>query len=223
MRLPGRARDLRVDPFGRFVLVRAAAGDSVWIVSIGTDKVVGTLHSAWRGDLPFVAPDGSIAVTDGADVAFVDPATLLAIRRAVDGSADFWYAFTWSGLRSHAQPVDTNSLAPTDVDTATVTPAPPLRLPPRDTAAPPRLSPAAPGDSSKIGFTVSFAVLLNDAKARELAAKIVVDGKPARVVTGVNEGTAVYRVVLGPYTTRDEAERVGRASGQTYYVYAGTP
>ena len=70
---------------------------------------------------------------------------------------------------------------------------------------------------------MSFAVLLNDAKARELAAKIVVDGKPARVVTGVNEGTAVYRVVLGPYTTRDEAERVGRASGQTYYVYAGTP
>ena len=47
--------------------------------------------------------------------------------------------------------------------------------------------------------------------------------KPARVVTGINEGTAVYRVVLGPYTTREEAERVGRASGQTYYVYAGTP
>jgi cell division septation protein DedD len=223
VRLPGRPRDLRVDPFGRFVLVRAAAGDSVWIVSIGTDKVVGTLHSTWRGDLPFVAPDGSIAVTDGADVAFVDPATLLVIRRAVDGSADFWYAFTWTGLRSHAQPVDTNSLLPTNDDTATVTPPPPLRLPPKDTAAPPRLSPAAPADSSKIGFTVSFAVLLNDAKARELAAKIVVDGKAARVVTGINEGTAVYRVVLGPYTTRDEAERVGRASGQTYYVYAGTP
>ena len=45
----------------------------------------------------------------------------------------------------------------------------------------------------EIGFTVSFAVLLNDAKARELAAKIVVDGKAARVVTGINEGTAVYR------------------------------
>jgi cell division septation protein DedD len=224
VRLPGRPRELRVDPFGRFVLARAATGDSVWIVSIGTDKVVGTLHSAWRRDLPFVAPDGSIAVTDGADVAFVDPATLLAIRRAAGGSADFWYAFTWSGLRSRTSPVDSTSIAPTDLDTATVTPAPPLKLPPRDTAPPPRLSPAPPStDSAKIGFTVSFAVLLNDAKARELAAKIVVDGKPARVVTGVNDGTAVYRVVLGPYTTRDEAERVGRASGQTYYVYAGTP
>ena len=65
MTLPGRARDLRVDPFGRYVLVRAATGDSAWIVSIGADKVVGTLHSAWRGDLPFVAPDGAIAVHRG--------------------------------------------------------------------------------------------------------------------------------------------------------------
>jgi len=206
------------------VLARAATGDSVWIVSIGTDKVIGTLHSAWRSDLPFVAPDGSIAVTQGADVEFVDPATLLGIRRAARGAADFWYAFTWSGLRSRTPPVDSTSIAPTDVDTATVTPAPPLKLPPRDTVAPPRLSPAPPStDSSKIGFTVSFSVLLNDARARELAAKIVVDGKPARVVTGMSDGTVVYRVVLGPYPSRDEAERAGRASGQTYYVYAGTP
>ena len=223
VRLPGRPQALRVDPFGRFVLVRAASRDSVWVVSIGTDKVIGTLRSTWRGDLPFVAPDGTIAVTDGADVAFVDPSTLLAIRRAADGAADFWYAFTWSGLRSRSQPVDTTSILPTDVDTATVTPAPPLRLPPTDTTA--TRTPAAPAktDSSKLGFTVSFAVLLNDAKARELAAKIVVDGRTARVVTGVNEGTAVYRVVLGPYTSREEAERVGKASGQTYYVYAGNP
>lgn len=66
-------------------------------------------------------------------------------------------------------------------------------------------------------------MLLNEAKARELAAKIVIDGKQARVVSGVNDGIAVYRVVLGPYPTREEAERVGRASGQTYYVYAGSP
>jgi cell division septation protein DedD len=113
-------------------------------------------------------------------------------------------------------------MLPGDTDTTTI--ATPAQRPlPGDTTAPhPRAAPTPP-DSSKVGFTVSFAVLLNDAKARELAAKIVVDGKPARIVTGVNEGTPVYRVVLGPYATRDEAERVGRASGQTYYVYAGTP
>jgi cell division septation protein DedD len=221
VRLPGRARDLRVDPLGRYVLVRAATGDSVWVVSIGTDKVLGTLRSAWRGDLPFVAPDGSIAVTDGADVAFADAATMLAIRRVVGGAADFWYPFTWSGLRRRPEPVD-SIMQPGDTDTTTIA-IPAQRPLPRDTTAPrPRAVPTPP-DSSKVGFTVSFAVFLSDAKARELAAKIVVDGKPARIVTGVNDGTPVYRVVLGPYTTRDEAERVGRNSGQTYYVYAGTP
>jgi cell division protein FtsN len=70
---------------------------------------------------------------------------------------------------------------------------------------------------------VSFAVLLDAVKAREAAAKIVVDGKTARVVPGSNDGIPVYRVVLGPYATREEAERVGKASGQAYYVYAGAP
>lgn len=222
LRLPGRPRALRVDPFGRYVLVQAASGDSVWVVSIGTDKVIGTVRSAWRGDLPFVAPDGSIAVIQGTDVAFVDATSLRALRRAKDGASDFWYAFTWSGLRTRPPTVDTLSEIPNDSDTATHIAQPPR--PQSDTT--PRASatsPSPPRDSARVGFTVSFAVLLNEAKARELAGKINVDGKPARVVTGVNDGTAVYRVVLGPYMAREEAERVGRASGQTYYVYAGTP
>ena len=49
------------------------------------------------------------------------------------------------------------------------------------------------------------------------------DGQTARVVTGITSGTAVYRVVLGPYPTRDEAERVGRASGMSYFVIRGSP
>ena len=78
-------------------------------------------------------------------------------------------------------------------------------------------------DSAKIGFTVSFAAVLSESVAREQAAKIVVEGHQARVVTGTTSGVTVYRVVLGPYTTRDEAERVGRASGLSYYVTVGSP
>ena len=54
--LPGRARDLRIDPFGRYLLVRPRTGDSVWVASVGTDRVLGTLRTRWRGDVPFVAP-----------------------------------------------------------------------------------------------------------------------------------------------------------------------
>jgi len=215
--LPGRPRDLRVDPFGRYVLVRAATGDSVWIVGIGADKVIGTVHSTWRGDLPLVAPDGAIAVTHGDDVAFMDAAGLKLVRMAPGGAADFWYPFVWSGFRPRAAILDSVPVVEPDSDTTVrVVPPPPLV---RDTVTPPK--PAV--DSSRLGYLVSFAVLLNDAKAREQAAKIVVDGRAARVVTGVVDGTAVYRVILGPFATHDEADRVGRTSGQTYVVYRGSP
>lgn len=216
--LPGRPRDIRVDPFGRYVLVRSAVGDSVWVVGIGSSSVLGTIRSTWKGDLPFVAADGAIAAIDGADVVFLDAVTHREIRRAANGAADFWHPFVWSGLRPRDSTLDKVVPLPTDSDT---TARPPL---PADTttaiAAP---APPPSPDSAKTGFTVSFAALLNESKAREAAAKIVVGGQTARVVTSVTDGTAVYRVVLGPFATRDEAERVGRSSGQSYYVYAGSP
>jgi DNA-binding beta-propeller fold protein YncE len=215
--LPSRPRELRVDPFGRYVLVRSAVGDSVWIVGIGASSVLGTIRSAWRSDVPFVAADGAIAAIDGGDVAFLDAVTHREIRRAVGGAADFWYPFVWSGLRPRDAALDKPVPLPTDTDTTARPPVPP----PDTTSAAPR--PAPSPDSAKSGFTVSFAALLNESKARDAATKIVVDGQTARVVTSVTDGTAVYRVVLGPFATRDEAERVGKASGQTYYVYAGSP
>jgi hypothetical protein len=197
------------------VLVRAATGDSVWVVGIGADKVIGTVRSVWRGDLPLVAPDGAIVVSDGRDVSFIDAASLRLARTVAGGAADFWYPFVWSGFRPRAAILDSVVKPPVDTDTTAHVVAPP----PRDTSVRPK--PAV--DSAKLGFIVSFAVLLNDAKAREQAAKISVEGQAARVVTGVVDGTAVYRIILGPFTTREEADRVGRASGQSYFVYAGSP
>ena len=45
----------------------------------------------------------------------------------------------------------------------------------------------------------------------------------ARVVTAMRDGAAIYRVVLGPYATKEEAERVGRESKQSFWVYEGGP
>ncbi len=212
--LPGLARDLRVDPLGRVVLVRPATGDSVWVVSVGTNQIAGTVRTAWRSDLPLVAADGAIAIVAGPDVAFVDPASRRELRRVSGGASDFWYAFGWGGFRPRAAVLDTPPRFSGDSDTAVRRAAPP-----RDTAV--RRPP--PVDSAKLGFTLSFAVLLDEAAARAQAAKTVVEGQTARVVTGTSDGTPIFRVVLGPYSTRDEADRVGRASGRSYYVYAGPP
>ena len=215
--LPGRPRELRVDPYGRYVLVRSAGADSVWIVAVGTDRVIGTLQSRWMGDVPFVAPDGAIAVSDGRDLIFVDGTTMHETRRVDGGAWEFWYPFVWDGLRPRSAALDQPVAFPSESDTSIRTRAP---APAETTSAPTRPTAA---DSAKLGFTVSFAVLLDPVKARDAASKITVNGQPARVVTGMSNGIAVYRVILGPFPTREEADRAGRASGQSYYVYAGSP
>ena len=105
--------------------------------------------------------------------------------------------------------VDTTKVAAPPLDTTAAAPPPPTR----DTVAP------APK-----GFVVSFAALLNEQRARELAVTIRVRNETARVVSSQREGTTIYRVVLGPFPTREEAERIGRESGQSnWWVYEGAP
>jgi len=142
------------------------------------------------------------------------------VHRARGGAADYWYPFVWDGFRPRAaaldKPVqflsDSDSIrAAARAESAAARPAAPAP------AAP------APADTARPGFTVSFAALLDASRANDEASKIVVDGRAARVVTSLSNGMTVYRVVLGPYPTREEADRVGRASGHSYYVYAGTP
>jgi DNA-binding beta-propeller fold protein YncE len=223
--LPGLAQELRIDPIGRYLLVRAVGQDSVWVIAIGTDHLLGALGSTWREDLPFVAPDGAIAVADGADVVFVDGETLREKQRVAHGASDYWYGFAWTGFRPRAssldQPVrfpgadsvDSAARAAAAAESTASTPAPP---PPHDTTA------AAPTLAAK-GWMVSFFALLDEQKARDLAQTIKVRNESARVLAYTRDGQTIYRVVLGPYPTRDEADRTGRDSRQNYWVYEATP
>ena len=222
--LPGLAQELRIDPLGRYLLVRAAGHDSVWVIDIGTDKLLGTVRSAWREDLPFVTPDGAIALADGPDVVFVDGAKLRPKQRVAQGASDFWYSFAWSGFRPRAssldQPVrfpgadsaDSAARAAAAAESASVTAAPP---PPHDTTPPAPLAAK--------GWMVSFFALLDEQKARDMAQTIKVHNEAARVLAYSRDGQTIYRVVLGPYPTKDEADRVGRDSRQNYWVYEATP
>jgi hypothetical protein len=219
--LPAKPTAMRIDPLGRYLLVRGEAADSLWVVAIASDRLVGALHSTWRVDLPYVAPDGAIAVADGADVVFVDGETLRERKRVRNGAKDFWYSFSWTGFRPRAAALDQPVSFPADTidsisrafaDTA----RPVVTAPPRDTT--PRAAPPAPK-----GWIVSFAALLSDQKARELAAQIHVGSETPRVVPSSVDGQVIYRVVLGPYPTRDDAERVGRDSRQKYWVYEAAP
>ena len=72
-------------------------------------------------------------------------------------------------------------------------------------------------------WTVSFATLLTEDRARTMADSIVVDGKKARVVPGNRDGVPVWRVLLGPFDSRQAAERAGMASQLSYWVFEGMP
>jgi cell division septation protein DedD len=231
--LPGTVRDLRMDPLGRYLLVRPDRGDSAWVVSVSSGEVAGSVRTGWRNDLPFVAPDGAIALVRGEDVVFVDGATLRPARTVDGGAADFWYPFRWTGFRPRAEDLDepvrfrrvnpapdSSALPPADSGTASDTLAPPRET----TAARPSQPAARPAPPpAPTGFYVSFAALLNRDRARDLASQIEVSGTRAHVLEAQQAGTPIYRVVLGPYASRADADRVGRAAGRTYFIYEGTP
>lgn len=210
IRLPGPVRALRMDALGRVLLARGPA-DSVYVVSLASDAMIGVVRSAWRGDLPLVLPDAGVAYARGNDVVFAHPATLADMRVVENGADQFWHTVRWNGFRPRAagldQPVQFRTSAPRDsADLAEDT----SRATSTDTTV-------------AASFTVSFAAVLDEAQAKAVAARIRVDGQSPRITATDRAGKVVFRVVLGPYATRAEAERVGRASGQSYWIFEGAP
>ena len=240
--LPGAPIGLRMDPDGRYLLVRLAANDSIHVVSLGTQRVIAALPGGWREDLPLVTPDGRVLLTRGADVVHVDAETGRERLRYLRGASDLWLQARYNGFRPRAagldKPVEFEEYAADSAaaDSALaammaarygnanaadrVMPPPPTAPDPEDRAP----APAQPGDRPpREIWTVSFATLLAEDRAKEMAERIVVDGRAARVIAGSRDGIAIWRVVLGPYDTRDSAERAGMASRLPYWVFEGAP
>lgn len=238
--LPAPAAALRMDPDGRYLLVRARGTDSTFVVSIGTSRVVNTLATPWRADLPLVTPDGRVLVARGADALLVDAESGRERMRYTGGAADVWTLVRWNGFRPRAagldRPVQFEEFAADSAaadsalaallaarygDLSAVGRAAPLPSTPRSgqtNEPPPRRDPSVHGT-----WTVSFATLLSEDRARTMADSIVVNGRRARVVTGTRDGIPVWRVLLGPFDSRQDAERAGMASRLSYWVFEGAP
>lgn len=236
VRLPGFVTELRMDPLGRYVLARPVEGDSAWVIAIATDKLITTVPSAWRADLPMVAPDGSIGLLQGNDVSFLDATTGQSVGRVAGSGSDYWYWVLWNGLRPRAKGLDRAVLFQEEESTAAVAPADSTRppdssavratVPHADELAQPKPAVVAEPPQPAVkpaSWLVSFAALLSEERARDLAREIRVTGASPRVQVTRNDGTTVYRVILGPYPTRADADRVGRSSGHSYWIIEGVP
>ena len=239
-----------MDRLGRYVLARPARGDSAWVIAVATNHVLGAARTRWSDDLPAAAPDGEIAVSVGPDVLLLDGETLQPMRTIAGGSSDYWLFIFWNGFRPRAagvdQPVsfataestrdsaaaatiDSVAAAASAPDTGAAAHAatPPAAVAPKPAPVVTTPTPASPAataaNAASSTWTVSFAALLTADKAQSLADSIHVDGASARVVPAQRSGATIYRVVIGPYPSRDAADRVGRDSHRSYWVFAGQP
>jgi sporulation related protein len=225
--LPQPPLDLRMDALGRYLLARFPKADSAWVIAIGTNRLVGAVPTRWDSDLPAVTPDGLLALLGPKDVSLVDAEKLDVKSTVTGGAKDFWYFFAWDGFRPRAQGLDQPVTFPGDsapVDSlaasSTASSTTPSGTTPTESAQP-QTTAAAPAQSP--GFTVSFAALLSEDKAQQLAQSIKVNGIDAHVVSTNTAGSPIFRVVIGPFTTREEADKVGRASRRDYWIYEGSP
>jgi hypothetical protein len=222
--LPGPVSELRMDPLGQRVLARpAGGGDSAWVIAVGADRATGVVRGKWRDDLPAFAHGGNIATARGLDVVFVGAASLADGEVVAGGASDFWYFFSWNGFRPRAAGLD----RPVTFDTAQRMPLDSMGVAGRDSFPSPPIRDTAPSMvvppptivPRSRGYMVSFAAVLTQQRANEVAGEISINGVRPRVIPSQTGATTIYRVVLGPYPAREEAERVGRDSKRQYWVY----
>lgn len=198
--LPGRARELRPGPFGRWLIARPETGDSIWLVDLERERFGGAIASAWGADLPQLTSANALTVRRGDDV--------LAFDLAVDGfpetgriegaAADLWAAPGWS-------PAAAAGTSGRDRATG---------------AASDGEEPGADSASAADRVYLQVSSSQNPTWANELAAKLTGAGLPASTIQPARQGDP-YRVVLGPYRSREQAEESGRSLGMPFFVVSG--
>jgi hypothetical protein len=184
--LPGVISEIRNDPWGRYLLLRPARGDSIWLFDTSADRYVATLGGKWDADLPAVAADGSILSRQGNDVVTIAGDSLTTAGRIRGNGGDQWISVVWDPRR------------------------PALKL--AEEAEP-------TAQTSSAVLYVQVSVSQNESWAQDLSENLKRSGMNASVLppTTPEEG---YRVVLGPYPTREAADDAGRKLGKPFWVFS---
>jgi hypothetical protein len=189
--LPGPARSLRGDIYGNWLLVRPENGDSVWVIDVGTGKYLGATASRWSEDLPAVAPPHTLLVRRGNDLVALDLAStgFTQTGRVEGGAGDYWLPLAWHPANETEIPIESDSSALASSDTG----------------------PGRPNVYLQVSSSQ------NPTWASELSEKLRAAGLPASVLTPKRSEDA-YRVVLGPYATREQAEQTSRTLGMPSFI-----
>lgn len=213
--LPAPAQALRVDRSGRWLLAQPETGDSVWVVDLVNREVALTIQTPWAEDLPLVAGGRTLVVRDGEDVVAweLTGASPTERTRLVGAASDIFLAIPWS-------PEEPLAPEPAPVEVAQAeTPAPAPVLADSATVE----APAPPAVAEMTGdIYLQISSSQNREWAQALAQQLRDGGFPARLLNPTDPSDP-YRVVIGPFPTRDEADAVGRRLGRPYFVLSEPP
>ncbi len=205
--LPGLAKDLRFDFSGRWLLAQPATGDSVWVVDITTKSVAATVQTNWAQDLPQIVGASTLLVRLGEDVAAISLGTspLTQTGRVSGGAEDFWATIQWvpRGERNRALAAAESALVVQDSGLITATDLPPI-------------------PSTNIRVFLQISSSQNPEWANALAQQVSGLGFPASVAQPERPADG-YRVIVGPYGSREEAEEAGRRLGRPFFILNRAP
>jgi hypothetical protein len=180
------------DRYGQWVLVRPATGDSAWVVDVGKGRRVGTVQVEWDADLPAIVSPSTLLTRRGKDLVALDLGRQgFPVRSRIEGGAgDTWLPLAWHPAQEENVPMDADSAA---------------------------LAAAADSAANAPSVYLQVSSSQNPAWADELSQKLQAAGLPASVLKPARSDEA-YRVVLGPYATREQAEETGRGIGMPSFV-----
>ncbi|MFL5496378.1 MAG: SPOR domain-containing protein [Gemmatimonadales bacterium] len=189
--LPGGARALRGDQYGQWLMVRPDSGDSAWVIDIGRGRHTATVATKWAADLPAIAAPNTLLARQGHDVIARDlgKSGLPETGKVADAADDSWMVIGWRPAQ--------------DVETVVVSDSSAIAAADSEAAAP------------SVYLQVSSSQ--NPSWANELSERLKAAGLPASVLPPKRSDEA-FRVVLGPYASRDQAEETGRKIGMPSFV-----
>jgi hypothetical protein len=213
--VPGPATALRPDRSGRWLLARPEEADSIWLIDLVREELVATIASPWADDLPLVTGGRTLLIREGNDVVAWDlgRASPAEFTRIAGGAGDIYLAIPWTPAARASPPPAFASGADS--------PRPPPAADPAPAAPPTRAVETAPDSVENpdriLDVYIQVSSSQNAPYARALADQLRQIGFRARVLDPGEPG-AGYKVVVGPYASRDEAEADGKRLGRPYFV-----
>jgi SPOR domain len=174
------------------------------VVNLASGSFAGTLRALWGFDLPTVLGERTLLVREGGDIVARDlgregfPET----GRIRGGAADLYLPVPWAPAGT--QPEAEAEAPPAEDDVA----APVEDSLPTEGAPP----------EEEINYYLQISRSQNPDWARALVDSLKAEGQPALVLDPM-PGEEAYRVVVGPFSSREGAEEAGRRLGRPSFIY----